>query len=171
MRPWRPLLTVTILLVITTSLIASDKKNGEGTSTATFVVLKDENGKPVRNAAVILHPVGKNEKQKKTGFELKTDAEGQSHFDGIPYGLLRVQVIAHGFQTFGEDFQINQAEQNITIRLKRPQEQYSIYENNDGRQKGTATTTGSGSTGGAPGNGTATTPPANGTGSTAPPDK
>lgn len=154
MRLWRPLLAVAVLLFISTSLVAGDKKDGEGTSSANFIVLKDENGKPVRNASVVLHPVGKNEKQKKTGFELKTDADGKTHFDGIPYGLLRVQVIAHGFQTFGEDFQMNQPEQDITIRLKPPQGQYSIYENNDERAKGSATSSGSS---GAPTNGTGTT--------------
>jgi Carboxypeptidase regulatory-like domain len=159
MRLWRPLLAVAVLLFICTSLIAGDKKDGEGTSSANFIVLKDENGKPVRNAAVVLHPVGKNEKQKKTGFELKTDADGKTHFDGIPYGLLRVQVIAHGFQTFGEDFQMNQPEQDITIRLKRPQGQYSIYENNDGRANGTATSTGSSNGTTTNGTGTATPPP------------
>ena len=45
----------------------------------------------------------------------------------IPYGLIRVQVIAPGFQTFGEDYTINQPEQPVTIRLKRPRDQYSIY--------------------------------------------
>jgi hypothetical protein len=159
MRLWRPLLAVAVLLFVSTSLIAGDKKDGEGTSSANFIVLKDENGKPVRNAAVVLHPVGKNEKQKKTGFELKTDADGKTHFDGIPYGLLRVQVIAHGFQTFGEDFQMNQPEQDITIRLKRPQGQYSIYENNDGRANGTATSTGSSNGTTTNGTGTATPPP------------
>jgi len=159
MRLCRPLLAAAVLLFLSTSLIASDKKDVEGTSSTNFVVLKDESGKPVRNAAVILHPVGKNAKQKNTGFELKTDAEGKTRFDGIPFGVLRVQVIAHGFQTFGDDFQISQPEQNITIRLKRPQGQYSIYENNDGRVKGTATNSGS--------DGAATAPPSS-TGATAP---
>ena len=40
--------------------------------------------------------------------ELKTDAEGKANFDGIPYGVLRVQVLAHGFQTFGEDYRRQQ---------------------------------------------------------------
>ena len=80
------------------------------------------------NAAVILHPVGHSGKQAKGGFELKTDGEGKTESDGIPYGLLRVQVIAPGFQTFGDDYTINQAEQVVTIRLKRPQDQYTIYD-------------------------------------------
>jgi hypothetical protein len=60
--------------------------------------------------------------------ELKTDPEGKSSFDGIPYGKLRVQVLAQGFQTYGEDFEVNQPKMEITIKLKRPQGQYSIYE-------------------------------------------
>ena len=62
------------------------------------------------------------------GMELKTDPEGKSSFDGIPYGKLRVQVLATGFQTYGEDFEVNQPKMDVTIKLKRPQGQYSIYE-------------------------------------------
>jgi hypothetical protein len=120
------------LLLISTALIASDKKDEGQQSSLSFVVLKDDNGKPVRNAAVVLHPVAQHGKQAKGGFELKTDAEGKTHFDGIPFGPLRVQVIAPGFQTFGNDYGINQTNQEIVIRLKRPQNQYSIYEKHDG---------------------------------------
>ncbi len=118
-------LFVTVLLCL--PLIASDKKADESASMLSFLVLKDDSGKPVRNAAVILHPVGKHEKQAKTGFELKSDADGKTHFDAIPYGTWRVQVIAPGFQTSGDDYNINQPTQEITIRLKRPQGQYTIY--------------------------------------------
>ncbi len=100
-------------------------------SSVSFVVLKDDSGKPIRNAAVILHPVDKKGKQAKAGFELKTDLDGKTHFDGVPYGVLRIQVIAPGFQTFGNDYNIAQSSQEITIRLKRPQGQYSIYEKHD----------------------------------------
>ena len=60
--------------------------------------------------------------------ELKTDPEGKANFDGIPYGMLRVQVIAQGFQTFGEDYDVEKAKTEITIKLKRPQGQYSVYD-------------------------------------------
>ena len=89
--------------------------------------MKDSNGKPIRNAAVILHPVNGKGKQDKHGVELKTDAEGKTNMDGVPYGKMRVQVIAPGFQTYGEDYDINQPEQEITIKLKPPSDQYSIY--------------------------------------------
>ena len=89
-----------------------------------FLVLKDYNGKPVRNAAVVLHPIRKG-KQTKGGLELKTDNDGRTNIDGIPYGPLRVQVLAPGFQTFGQDYKIDKPELEITVKLKRPGEQYS----------------------------------------------
>ena len=96
-------------------------------SDLTFTVVKDENGKPVRNASVVLHPVEKDGKQSKHGFELKTDSEGQTSFPAASFGKLRVQVLAPGYQTFGEDYDINQSQQEFLIKLKRPQHQYSIY--------------------------------------------
>jgi Carboxypeptidase regulatory-like domain len=94
-----------------------------------FVVVRDSNGKPVRNAAVVLHPVNRKGKQARGGLELKTDGEGRTNIDGIPYGPLRVQVLAQGFQTFGEDYKIDKAEMEIVVKLKHPGGQYSIYEN------------------------------------------
>ena len=92
-----------------------------------FLVLKAHNGKPVRNAAVVLHLVNKKGKQAKGGYELKTDSEGRASFDGAPYGKLRVQVLTPGYQTFGQDFDIDQPEHEFIIKLKKPQEQVTIY--------------------------------------------
>jgi hypothetical protein len=138
MKMPRVLFAIFALLLLATPLIAGNNKDEGPQSSLAFVVLKDDNGKPVRNAAVVLHFVGHHGKQAKGGFELKTDPEGKTHFDGVPYGTMRVQVIAPGFQTFGDDFTINQPDQQITIRLKRPQGEYSIYEKHDG--SGTTTT-------------------------------
>ena len=107
----------------------------EPTAAINFLVLKDDNGKPVRNAAVIMHPVNSRGKQQRGGMELKTDSEGKSSFDGVPYGKLRVQVLAQGFQTFGEDYDVDQAKMDLTIRLKRPQGQYSVYEDHPSEKK------------------------------------
>ena len=62
------------------------------------------------------------------GRHSETDPEGKANFDGIPYGPVRVQVLAHGFQTFGEDYNVDKAKMEITIKLKRPQGQYSVYD-------------------------------------------
>ena len=132
-------LAIAILLAGTFSLRvgASDKKSqyADPVAVLNFVVVRDYNGKPVRNAGVVMHTVGKHDKQDRGGLELKTDAEGKASFDGVPYGKLRIQVLATGFQTFGEDFDINQPTMEITIKLKRPEGQYSIYENQQNDKK------------------------------------
>lgn len=103
-------------------------KDVEPTSFIYFLVVKDENGKPVRNAAVIMHEVNPKGKQERGGMELKTDLDGKANFDGVPYGLLRVQVLAQGYQTYGEDYDVEKEKMEITIKLKRPQGQYSVYD-------------------------------------------
>jgi hypothetical protein len=126
-------------LLITVSLVggiyAQKDKDDEASAALNFLVIKEDNGKPVRNAAVILHPVTTHGKQSHGGFELKTDLDGKTNFDGVPYGKLRVQVLASGFQTFGEDYDVDHPKMDFTIKLKRPQDQYSIYSNTPGQKK------------------------------------
>ena len=114
------------------NVLAQRDTTEEPTAVLSFLVVKDDNGKPVRNAAVIMHPVNPHGKQGRGGLELKTDADGKTSFDGIPYGMLRVQVLASGFQTFGDDYDVNQPKMAFTVKLKRPQGQYSIYETHPG---------------------------------------
>ncbi len=115
-----------ILALLALALSPALYAAAEKLSTVHFIVLKDASGKPVRNASVVLHPIEEG-KQKRNGLELKADGEGKCSFDGLPYGRWRIQVLAHGLQTYGEDFDINKDDVEITIKLKTPQEQYSIY--------------------------------------------
>lgn len=126
----RLIVSVLVLLMATASMALGQKGKEEEdpTSWLYFNVIKDDNGKPVRNAAVILHAVNAKGKQQNGDLELKTSPEGKADLDGIPYGKLRVQIIASGFQTFGEDYEISQTKTEITIKLKRPQSQFSVYE-------------------------------------------
>jgi len=107
--------------------VAAQEDSGP-TSTLRFVVVRDSDGKPVRNAEIVLHPVNRKGKQGSGEMELKTDADGRTSVDGIPYGPLRVQVLVPHFQTFGEDYEINKAQMEITVKLKHPAGQYSVYE-------------------------------------------
>jgi hypothetical protein len=125
-RLW-PICVLLLVSMLAIGVLAQ-KDEEEPTAVVSFLILKEDNGKPVRNAAVIMHAVNSRGRQGRGGVELKTDAEGKSSFDGIPYGKLRVQIIASGFQTFGEDYDVNQSKLNVTIKLKRPQGQYSIYD-------------------------------------------
>jgi Carboxypeptidase regulatory-like domain len=130
-------MVMTVIIVLALGMIGSARaQDDEGPMSALrFVAVRDSDGKPVRNAEVVLHPVKRKGKQAKGEMELKTDAEGRTNIEGIPYGPLRVQVLAPHFQTFGEDYEINKAEMEITVKLKRPGGQYSVYENHGEEKK------------------------------------
>jgi hypothetical protein len=125
---------VSILLVFGAIVVAGAQDDGPASSLR-FVVVRDSDGKPVRNAQVVLHPVKGKGKQGSGEIELKTDADGKTNVDSIPYGPLRVQVLMPRFQTFGEDYQIDKPEMEITIKLKHPSGQYSIYDNHGDDKK------------------------------------
>src|SRR5471030_1330315 len=90
--------TISLLILGAATTAAAKEKKREPLSTVSFLVVRDENGKPIRDAAVVLHPVNDKGKQERGGLELKTDVDGKASFDGVPYGKLRIQVLAHGFQ-------------------------------------------------------------------------
>ncbi len=106
------------------------------TCAITVTVVKAANGKPVENAAVVFHPIDDKGKDQ-GGMELKTDEEGRAKLDVIPVGdTLRLQVIATGYQTFGNDYEIKTAKREITIKLRHPAKQYSIYQKHTDAQVG-----------------------------------
>jgi len=133
----RLLAACTVIIVLGFGMVGlAGAQEDEGPmSNLRFVVVKDYNGKPVRNAAVVLHPVSRKGRQSRGGLELKTDNDGRTNIEGIPYGALRVQVLAPGFQTFGEDYEINKPEMEITVKLKHPGGQYSVYGNQGDAKK------------------------------------
>ena len=122
-----------LLVALLTASVAGFAQ--DDTALLNFQVLRDYNGKPIRNASVVMHPVEKNGKQGKGGLQIKTDADGKASFDGAPYGKLRVQVLAPGFQTFGADYDIDKPTLEITVKMKRPAGQYSIYEEHPEEKK------------------------------------
>jgi Carboxypeptidase regulatory-like domain len=119
----------------TVVLLASMALAQDEMAVLNFIVIRDYSGKPIRNASVVMHPVEKNGKQSRGGLQIKTDPDGKASFDGVPYGKLRVQVLATGFQTFGNDYAIDKPTMEITVRMKRPVGQYSIYEDHPEEKK------------------------------------
>jgi len=129
---------ISLMVVLAFPALARNKDKNDDlgpVATLNFIVLKDDNGRPVRNAGVVIHIVNEKGRQEKGDLELKTDLDGKASYEGIPYGKLRVQVLATGFQTFGADYDINRPTLKISIRLKRPVSQYSIYETHPNESK------------------------------------
>ncbi len=107
------------------------------TCAVTVTVLRADNQKPVESAAVVFHPLkdGKND----GNMELKTNEDGKVSLNVIPVGTtLRLQVLAKGFQTYGKDYDLPGDSREITVKLNRPQGQYSIYEKHPGDDAGQA---------------------------------
>jgi hypothetical protein len=125
-------LTLVCLLsmLLPAAALAGKKKTPESelkTSSVNMTVVRNSSGKPVKNAEVVIHLIDNHGKQKEEGLELKTHDDGKAEATGIPYGKVRIQVIAPGFRTYGEDFSIDQPTLEFTIKLQKPAEQLSIY--------------------------------------------
>jgi hypothetical protein len=92
----------------------------------TIVVTSAEDKKPVDSASVYVKYVQGRllGKDKKIEMNLKTNLSGVVHVPEIPRGKFLVQVIAPGWKTFGEYYEVDQAEQTINIELARPPKWY-----------------------------------------------
>jgi hypothetical protein len=99
---------------------------GSKDSRLTIVVTGGEDKKPIDSASVYVRYVEgrKIGKDKKIEMNLKTNQSGVCHVPVIPPGKFLVQVIAEGWKTYGEYYDINQTEQTINIALVRPPKWY-----------------------------------------------
>ena len=94
------------------------------------MVVKTESGRPIDHASVVVRfvkgqSVVKLGKAVRTTYELRTNQDGEAWVPEIPQGEIRVQVIAKGYQTFGQIFDVTEEEKTIDITLNPPQQQYS----------------------------------------------
>ena len=97
------------------------------------IEVKTTEDKPVDRASVLVRfvegrSIVKLGKKMHTSWELKTNQQGVASIPPIPQGTILVQVIAKGYQTFGQKFEINEEEKTVEVRLKPPQSQYSAHE-------------------------------------------
>ena len=97
------------------------------------IEVKTYSDKPIDRASVIVQFVqGRNYvhlgKKVHTSWQMKTNQEGLAKIPAIPQGTLLVQVIAKGYQTFGQTFEVNEAERTIEVKLNAPQPQVSAHQ-------------------------------------------
>jgi len=97
------------------------------------IEVRNYNNKPVERASVVVRFVegrspAKLGKKVITQWELRTNQEGVVKVPPIPQGKILIQVIAKGYQTFGQSFEVAEEEKTIEIKLNPPQPQYSAHQ-------------------------------------------
>jgi hypothetical protein len=97
------------------------------------VQVTTQGGKPIDRAGVVVRfvegrSVVKLGKKIRTTYEMRTNQEGLVKIPAIPQGKILIQVIAKGYQTFGQTFDVNEPEKTIAIKLNIPQSQYSAHQ-------------------------------------------
>ena len=129
-------LRIASILILLISIVARGQdKDADGKAKSddaskdgrlTIVVTGGEDKKPIDSASVYIRfvEVHKHGKDKKIEMNLKTNQSGVCHVPVIPPGKFLVQVIADGWKTFGEYYDINQTEQTINITLDHPPKWY-----------------------------------------------
>ncbi len=103
-----------------------------GDLTKLKIVVKDEKGKPVDRANVVVkfaggRSIAKLGKKVRTAWEVHTTQEGEAEVPEIPKGKILIQIIAKNYQTFGQTYDVDEDEKTIEIGLKPPQEQYTNH--------------------------------------------
>jgi hypothetical protein len=90
-------------------------------------------GTPVDRASVIVRFLGARDYLKlgrkiRTSWETRTNMDGVARIPSLPQGKLLIQVIAKGYQTFGQQYEISEPDKTIEIKLNPPQPQYSVHD-------------------------------------------
>jgi hypothetical protein len=119
-------------LIVSTLVLGLAATSFAAPMTKINIQVKSQTGKPVDRASVVVrfvegHSIVKLGKAIRTTFELRTNQEGEASIPSIPQGKIRIQVIAKGYQTFGEVFDITDEEKTVNITLNPPQQQYSAH--------------------------------------------
>jgi hypothetical protein len=100
--------------------------------TTLTVHVTTQSGKPIDHAGVVVKFVQGRSKVKfgkkiRTEYELHTNEDGIAKIPPIPQGTILIQVIAKDYQTFGQNFDVDEAEKTLDIKLNPPQSQYSAH--------------------------------------------
>ena len=115
------------------ALLLSVTAFAEDDTTRLKVEVQTLSGKPIDRASVIVkfvegRSVAKLGKKIMTQWEVRTNQEGVAKVPQMPEGKVRVQVIAKGYQTFGQTFELSGPEKTLTIKLNPPQPPYSAHQ-------------------------------------------
>lgn len=103
--------------------------DSDKTTRLTILVVDDATRKPIYNAHVVVRfeVDRKLRRDKRVSWESKANQKGEVVLNAIPRGTVKLQVIARGYQTYGDQHELNQGEQAVTISMKSPSGQKSAY--------------------------------------------
>jgi hypothetical protein len=93
------------------------------------VVVVDENKQPIPRASVVVSRLKSETKHKVKGepLQIKTSLQGAAPLPPLEQGFYMVQVICSGYQTSGEMIELKEPEQEHTVVLKSPTNQFSVH--------------------------------------------
>lgn len=103
-----------------------DDKADEGPTTKLKIVVTG-NGKPVGNASVYVRfnmAGGMLRKEKQAEVDLKTNENGTAKVRDLPRGKILIQVVAKGWHTYGQWFEMDSDDKTIEIKLEPPPHWY-----------------------------------------------
>jgi hypothetical protein len=134
MRKWG----IALVLLVTAVLAWRPDLRASSTPppmTKLSIVVKTQGGHAIVGAGVKVHwsankkhPAVRFGKAVNTTFELKTNQEGMANIPPIPRGDILIQVMAKGYQTFGQTFDIDDEEKTVEVTLNPPQQQYTAHQ-------------------------------------------
>jgi hypothetical protein len=100
--------------------------------TTLTILVKNKEGKPIEGASVQVKFV-KSRSMVKLGkkvikdWGVHTNQEGSVKIPPIPQGTILIQVNAKNYQTFGQEYDVDEEEKTIEITMNPPQQQYSAH--------------------------------------------
>lgn len=122
-----------MLLAFAATLSLALPAFAEKDMTTLQVDVKNPDGKPVDRATVVVRFIEGRSKVKfgkkvSRRYELRTNQMGFARIPPIPQGKILVQVIAKGYQTYGQTHEVEEEEKTIEVKLNPPQSQYSAHQ-------------------------------------------
>jgi cytoskeletal protein RodZ len=102
-------------------------KSSEPATVKLQIHVSTKDDKPISEASVYVRfneSGGFLHHDKLAELDLKTNQDGTAKAPAIPQGKIMIQVIAPGWHTYGQWYDINQSEQVIEIKLERPPRWY-----------------------------------------------
>lgn len=122
----------TFLVVVAISLLAGltgprGLADEPPSRTSVSIVVKDaKTGEPIANAQLTLQfrlrgDPAKLKRGRRISYNAKTNPQGRYKFTEVPKGTILLFVKADRHQTFGQEFEIEQDNQVIEVKLRTPQ--------------------------------------------------